>query len=98
MEKTSELVLLNRLAKDEESSRNEQLAQAAQQAALAAQNPSSASASASDCPSGLKRERDDDDSAGPSDSKKHCPDDEEINAQVQSAIDSILNLQRKPPP
>ena len=29
--------------------------------------------------------------------KKHCPDDEEINAQVQSAIDSILNLQRSDP-
>uniref|UniRef100_A0A0A9XCI3 GLTSCR protein conserved domain-containing protein n=3 Tax=Lygus hesperus TaxID=30085 RepID=A0A0A9XCI3_LYGHE len=105
MEKTSELVLLNRLTKDEESSRNEQLvqaAQAAQQAAAAAQNPSSAAASTStsDLPSGVKRERDDLDAlAGPSDSsKKHCPDDEEINAQVQSAIDSILNLQRKPPP
>lgn len=29
--------------------------------------------------------------------KKHCPDDEEINAQVQSAIASILNLQRSDP-
>lgn len=37
-----------------------------------------------------KRERED-----PEDGvsvKKHCADDEEINAQVQNAIDSILNL------
>lgn len=27
--------------------------------------------------------------------KKHCADDEEINAQVQNAIDSILNLGNK---
>lgn len=45
-----------------------------------------------------KRERENDSmpDIGP-DPKKHCPDDEEINAQVQSAIDSILNLQRSDP-
>lgn len=38
-----------------------------------------------------KRERDESDDARVS-AKKHCADDEEINAQVQNAIDSILNL------
>lgn len=41
-----------------------------------------------------KREYDDDKDTLSSDNKKHCPDDEEINAHVQSAIDSILNLQK----
>lgn len=47
----------------------------------------------------LKREFDDSDSFSElqNDFKKHCPDHEEINAQVQSAIDSILNLQRSDP-
>ncbi|XP_065220592.1 mucin-5AC-like [Planococcus citri] len=49
----------------------------------------------------LKRDYDDDDYSSPemkfNAAKKHCPDDEEINAQVQSAIDSILNLQRSDP-
>lgn len=109
MEKTSELVLLHRFAKEEEATRNEQLAQAAQAAVASTStasvstscgSPSSPMAGTSSqgvgTSSGGKRERDDD--SGPGDPKKHCPDDEEINAQVQSAIDSILNLQRKPPP
>lgn len=37
-----------------------------------------------------KRERDESDDRVSV--KKHCADDEEINAQVQNAIDSILNL------
>lgn len=48
----------------------------------------------------LKRDYDDDYSSPEvknNTAKKHCPDDEEINAQVQSAIDSILNLQRSDP-
>lgn len=50
----------------------------------------------------LKREHDDDRAEdifvdAHHEAKKHCPDDEEINAQVQSAIDSILNLQRSDP-
>ncbi len=47
----------------------------------------------------LKRELDisDCESEFRKDVKRHCPDDEEINAQVQSAIDSILNLQRSDP-
>lgn len=51
----------------------------------------------------VKRERDKDkEDCGSGDtgetlSKKHCPDDEEINAQVQNAIDSILNLQKSDP-
>lgn len=44
----------------------------------------------------MKREYDCDEEDR-NDVKKHCPDDEEINAQVQSAIDSILNLQRSDP-
>lgn len=51
----------------------------------------------------VKRERDKDKEdcnsgdTGETLSKKHCPDDEEINAQVQNAIDSILNLQKSDP-
>lgn len=44
----------------------------------------------------MKRECDDSDDSVPQ-AKKHCPDDEEINAQVQNAIDSILNLQKSDP-
>lgn len=44
----------------------------------------------------LKREFDESDSISnmQNDVKRHRSDHEEINAQVQSAIDSILNLQR----
>lgn len=44
----------------------------------------------------VKRECDDSEEGAPQ-AKKHCPDDEEINAQVQNAIDSILNLQKSDP-
>lgn len=44
-----------------------------------------------------KREHPHEDEPITSENKRHCPDDEEINAQVQSAIDSILNLQRSDP-
>lgn len=44
----------------------------------------------------IKREREDSDEEE-GEVKKHCPDDEEINAQVQNAIDSILNLQKSDP-
>lgn len=44
-----------------------------------------------------KREHPPVDEQIPSENKRHCPDDEEINAQVQNAIDSILNLQRSDP-
>lgn len=44
-----------------------------------------------------KREHPPEDEQTSSENKRHCPDDEEINAQVQNAIDSILNLQRSDP-
>lgn len=83
MQQTSELILLERLFVADETARLEQIKQEA-----------NAPASSSSSSSVSKRERDDSES---SESKKHCPDDEEINAQVQSAIDSILNLQRNDP-
>ncbi|CAB0001001.1 unnamed protein product [Nesidiocoris tenuis] len=116
LEKTSEVVLLYRLAKEEEIARNEQMAQAAQSSASpSTSSTTEASASTSESsasgvpttssqpPSATKRdhdqvERTETDNAVDSSAKKHCPDDDEISAQVQSAIDSILNLQRKPPP
>lgn len=50
-----------------------------------------------DEPISKKREHPLDDEHTTSENKRHCPDDEEINAQVQNAIDSILNLQRSDP-
>lgn len=54
-------------------------------------------AGCSDEPISRKREHQSEDDQITSENKRHCPDDEEINAQVQSAIDSILNLQRSDP-
>ncbi|XP_073974926.1 uncharacterized protein isoform X2 [Rhodnius prolixus] len=81
LQQTSELVLLERLFVNDETARLEQSKQEAASPTVATSSVTTA----------VKRERDDCDAI---DSKKHCPDDEEINAQVQSAIDSILNLQR----
>lgn len=51
----------------------------------------------SDEPLLKKREHPPEDEPTSLENKRHCPDDEEINAQVQNAIDSILNLQRSDP-
>ncbi|CAH1390151.1 unnamed protein product [Nezara viridula] len=91
LQQTSELVLLERLFVADETTRLEQIKQ---EANAPAPTTTATSSSSSSCTLPVKRERDEGDNI---ETKKHCPDDEEINAQVQSAIDSILNLQRNDP-
>lgn len=93
LQQTSELVLLERLFVADETTRLEQIKQEASAPSVPTATAASSSSSSS-CTLPVKRERDEGDNI---ETKKHCPDDEEINAQVQSAIDSILNLQRNDP-
>ncbi|RZF49214.1 hypothetical protein LSTR_LSTR010944 [Laodelphax striatellus] len=91
---TSELIMLGRMFVADETSQLEQLRQ---EAAAAANAPSTPEATTMTSSVGVKREREEaaGDCAGET-KKKHCPDDDEIKAQVQDAIESILNLKSDP--
>jgi len=88
---TSELIMLGRRFDADESAQLQQLKQNLNT------NSVNTATSCNDESISKKREHQLEDEQSTSESKRHCPDDEEINAQVQSAIDSILNLQRSDP-
>ncbi|XP_050543090.1 uncharacterized protein LOC126906555 [Daktulosphaira vitifoliae] len=91
---TSELIMLGRIISADESGQLQQL----KQSNTASVSSTSVAISCTDEQLSKKREHPVDEEQTLTEyNKRQCPDDEEINAQVQNAIDSILNLQRSDP-